>query len=83
MDPLTLLRTVAALLTVAAALLVASNWSARMMVVGFSVFIVASLAWIADGWLEEKPSLFIQNVILLAINIFGVWRWLPKAADGG
>jgi hypothetical protein len=32
-----------------------------------------------DGWLETKASLLIQNVILLVINVIGVWRWLPKA----
>ena len=78
MDLLSLLRTLAAVLTVVAALLVASNWSPRTMVVGFCVFIAASLAWIADGWLEDKPSLLIQNAVLLGINIFGVWRWLPR-----
>jgi hypothetical protein len=41
--------------------------------------IVASLAWMADGWFESKSSLVIQNVILLPINIMGVWRWLPRA----
>ena len=31
------------------------------------MFIVASIAWMIDGWLEGKASL-IQNVILLVIN---------------
>lgn len=79
MDILSVLRTVAAILTVVAALMVASNWSPKTMVAGFVVFIAASIAWILDGWLEVKPSLVIQNVILLGVNIFGVWRWLPKA----
>lgn len=78
MDPLSLLRAVAAGLTVIAALMVASNWSPRTMVAGFAVFIAASIAWIVDGWLEAKASLVIQNVILLGVNIFGVWRWLPR-----
>jgi hypothetical protein len=43
------------------------------------IFIVASIAWIADGWLEAKTSLVIQNVILLLINAIGVWRWPPRA----
>jgi hypothetical protein len=54
MDALTLLRTFAAVLTILAALMVASNWSPRTMVAGFAVFIAASLAWIADGWLEGQ-----------------------------
>ena len=79
MDAMTLLRTFAAATTVIAAGLVAANWNARVMVAGFGLFIVAALAWMADGWLEGKASLVIQNVILLAINVLGVWRWLPKA----
>jgi len=74
-----LLRTFAAATTITAAALVAANWNARVMVAGFVIFIVASLAWMADGWLESKASLVIQNVILLAINILGVWRWFPRA----
>lgn len=79
MDFLVLLRAFAAVTTVIAAVLVASNWSPRIMVSGFAVFIIASLAWMLDGWLEEKPSLMIQNAVLLLVNIFGVYRWLPRS----
>lgn len=74
------LRTSAAVMTVIAAALVAANWNARLMVAGFIIFIIASLAWMIDGWLESKASLVIQNGVLLLINVLGVWRWLPKAA---
>lgn len=83
MDPLFALRALAAILTVIAACMVASNWSPKIMVMGFGVFVAASLAWIIDGWLEGKASLVIQNVVLLGVNIFGIWRWLPKASDNG
>jgi hypothetical protein len=79
MEELVMLRTFAAVTTVLAAALVAASWNARITVAGFVIFIVASLAWMADGWLESKPSLVIQNVILLLINVLGVWRWLSKA----
>jgi hypothetical protein len=79
MDGLMILRTFAAVTTVLAASLVAANLNARVTVAGFIIFIVASMAWMADGWLEAKASLVIQNVILLVINVIGVWRWLPKA----
>jgi hypothetical protein len=58
--------------------MVAANMNARITIAGFAIFIVASITWMADGWLENKSSLVIQNVILL-INILGVWRWLPRA----
>lgn len=80
MDWMELLRLLAAGTTVVAAIMVAANWSPRMTVIGFCIFIVASLAWMLDGWLEAKASLLIQNFILLLVNIAGVYRWLPRAS---
>lgn len=78
MDELTVLRTVAACATILAAAMVAANMNARITVGGFAIFIVASIAWMADGWFESKSSLLIQNAILLLINILGVWRSRPR-----
>lgn len=79
MDWIMVLKGFASATTVIAAILVAANISARYMVAGFTIFVVASLAWIAAGWLETQPSLYIQNGVLLLINIAGIWRWLPRA----
>ena len=79
MEELMLIRTFGPVTTVLAAALVAANVNARITVAGFMIFIVASLAWMVDGWLESKASLVIQNAILLLINAAGVWRWFPKA----
>ena len=79
MDELTILRTVAAITTVLAAALVAANWNARTTVSGFALFIFASIAWMLDGWCEDKSSLLVQNAVLLLINALGVYRWLPRA----
>ncbi len=49
------------------------------MVWGFSAFVVASIVWMIAGYLDGKPSLIVQNVVLLLVNIFGISRWLPKA----
>ena len=57
MDELTTLRTVAACTTVFAAAMVAANMNARVSVAGFAIFIVASIAWMADGWFESKLPL--------------------------
>ena len=78
MEPMEVLRFAAAVLTVIAAILVAVNWSPRTTVLGFAVFIAASVAWLTDGWLEGKASLIIQNAVLLLVNIAGIYRWLPK-----
>ena len=79
MDEPMILRTFAAVTTVLAASLVATNLNARITVAGFLIFIIASIAWMVEGWLETKASLVIQNVILLVINALGIWRWFPKA----
>ena len=79
MEELSILRTFTAATTVLAEALVAANLSARITVAGFMIFIVASIAWTADGWLETKTSLVIQNVILLLINAIAVGRWFPNA----
>jgi ABC-type multidrug transport system fused ATPase/permease subunit len=79
MDTLEIIRLVGAVTTVIGAFMVAVNISARITVIGFGVFILASIAWMVDGWLEGKASLLIQNAALLLINIAGVYRWLPRA----
>lgn len=76
---LEILRAAAAAMTIIAAAMVAANLNARITVWGFAIFIAASIAWIADGVLEAKTSLVLQNAVLLLINLLGVWRWLPRA----
>jgi hypothetical protein len=41
--------------------MVAANVNARITVTGFAIFIVASIAWMADGWFETKSSFVIQK----------------------
>lgn len=82
MEFVTVLKAAASITTIVAAILVASNWSAKIMVAGFSVFVVASVLWIAAGWSENEPSLYIQNLVLLVVNIVGIFRWLPRAEEG-
>lgn len=79
MDEMAILRGAAAVTTVIAAAMVAANFNARVTVAGFAIFIVASILWIVDGYIESKSSLVIQNIALFLINVAGVWRWLPKA----
>jgi len=70
------LRTLAA-----AATILAAARNARVTVSGFAVFIVPSIAWMIDGWLESKSSLLIQNAVLLLIDALSIWRWLPSAEN--
>lgn len=67
--------------TVIAAMLVAANLSPKVMVAGSAIFVVSSLDWIAARWFETQPSSYIQNSVLLLVNLAGIWRWLPRAQD--
>lgn len=57
-------RAAAAAITIIAAAMVATNLNARITVRGIAIFIAASIAWIADGVLEAKTSLVVQNAVL-------------------
>lgn len=71
---------VAPIATTIAALMTAANLGARITGFGFIVFTVGSLAWLAIGHFSGDPSLVWQNVVLTALNLFGVWRWLGRQA---
>lgn len=79
MSLLAIVNAAAATCTIVAAVLVASNYSPKVMVWGFVVFAVASVLWIFSGFWDNQFSLVIQNIVLLLVNLFGIWRWLPKA----
>ncbi|GAA4719236.1 hypothetical protein GCM10023325_15150 [Sphingomonas lutea] len=64
----------------------ASNLGARITGYGFIVFLVGSIAWLTTGVMTNQPALMWTNVVLTALNIFGIWRWLGREArveEGG
>ena len=69
---------VAPVATTIAALMTASNLGSRITGYGFAVFTVGSLAWLTLGITTGQANLLWQNVILTALNLFGVWRWLGR-----
>lgn len=73
-----MLNAAASVTTIVAAILVASNYSAIVMVSGFVTFVGASVLWMVSGYLDGTTSLIIQNAVLLVINAVGIVRWLPK-----
>ena len=79
MEPIEILRWAAAGLTIVAACLVSFAGSNRLTAWGFVLFVGASLCWIVAGLIEGLPALTAQNAVLLAINLFGVWRWWRRA----
>jgi len=72
--------------TTIAALIVASNLGARITGFGFIVFTLGSVCWAILGFATDQPNLLWQNVILTALNLFGIWRWLgwqARLEEGG
>ena len=69
---------VAPIATTIAALMTASNLGSRVTGYGFAVFTVGSLAWLTLGIATGQANLLWQNVILTALNLFGIWRWLGR-----
>ena len=66
--------------TTIAALIVASNLGSRITGLGFVVFTIGSIAWAVLGLATGQPNLLWQNVVLTALNLFGIWRWLGRQA---
>ena len=82
----TILTWVAPCATIIAALMTASNLGARITGIGFIVFTVGSLSWLALGIIGDDPALLWMNIVLTLLNLFGIWRWLGRQAkfeDGG
>ena len=71
---------VATVATVIAAFMTAANLGSRVTGFGFAVFTLGALFWIADGLLTHQPALLWTNVVLFALDMFGVWRWLGRQA---
>lgn len=46
----------------------------------FVLFVAVSVAWIASGLANATMPIVVQNVLLLAVNAWGVWQYLlsPK-----
>ena len=77
---------VATIATIIAASMTAANLGSRITGYGFAVFLIGSLAWLATGVLSGQPALTWTNVVLMLLNLFGVWRWLGRQAkveEGG
>jgi hypothetical protein len=71
---------VATVATIVAAFMTAANLGSRVTGLGFAVFTLGALCWIADGALTHQPALMWTNVVLTVLDLFGVWRWLGRQA---
>lgn len=66
--------------TVTAAIMTAANLGARITGYGFAVFLIGSIAWLANGIMTGQGALTATNAVLALINLFGMWRWLGRQA---
>jgi hypothetical protein len=85
---LDLLEWYGAISAVVAALMVATNVSQRITGWGFVLFVTSSISLIAWAFLsEDAEGIGWQNICLLAINLWGVFRYLirtePKSFSSG
>lgn len=71
---------VAPVATTIAAVMVAANLGARWTGIGFIAFAIGSVGWMAIGAATGQANLVWQNVVLLLVNILGIWRWLGLRA---
>ena len=77
---------VATVATIIAASMTAANLGSRITGYGFVVFTFGALCWISVGATTEQPALLWTNVVLIILDIFGIWRWLGRQAkveEGG
>jgi hypothetical protein len=70
----------ATIATVLAACMTASNLGSRVTGYGFAVFSLGALCWIGVGLMSDQPALLWTNVVLVLLDVFGVWRWLGRQA---
>lgn len=71
---------VATVATIVAACFTASNLGSRITGIGFIIFTVGSLGWLATGALTGQPALVWTNIVMTGLNLFGVYRWLGRQA---
>jgi hypothetical protein len=74
-DSISWMATVA---TIIAASMTAANMGSRITGYGFVVFTVGAVFWIAVGLSTDQPALLWTNIVLLILDLFGVWRWLGR-----
>lgn len=68
---------------IVAALMVSLDSGRRVTGWGFVLFVGSAALWIAGAALTRDWALGTQNLVLFAIDLFGVYRYLVREAPGG
>lgn len=66
---------------IAGAILIAGKFPGRISGWGFLVMVASSIAWLAFAAFKGEAPLAIQNVVMLLVNLFGVYRHLIRRED--
>jgi hypothetical protein len=74
------LEWIAAIGTMLAAGLIAADLGRKVTGYGFVLFCAVSVTWIVVGLTGDAMPIAAMNVILLAINAWGVWQYLLNPA---
>lgn len=61
-----------------AAFMVSLDLGRRLTGWGFVLFVGSSICWFSGAMLTDDWALLTQNVVLFAINLFGVYRYLIR-----
>lgn len=71
------LEWIGAIGAILAAALIAGDFGRRVTGWGFVLFSVVSVIWVVSGLTaKDGMPIAVQNGILLAINLYGVWQFL-------
>ena len=66
--------------TLVGAGMTAADLGRRLTGWGFGALGAGSACWLAAAQLEQETQIGLTNLVLLALNLFGVWRWLVRKA---
>lgn len=73
-----LVQWTATLAAILAASLIAAHIGQKVTGWAFVVFTVSSLLWVWFAAAEDDHGLLVQNLVLTAINLLGVYRYLIR-----
>ena len=80
-DYVTAIRWFASVSGMIAATIVALDWGRRDTGWGMVLFCVSAVAWLTGAALLRDWALGTQNVVLLFIDLLGVYRYLIREKD--
>ncbi len=69
----------ASLFAIVAASLIAAHISQKVTGIAFVIFTVSSVMWVYFGAVENDHGLLVQNAVLTAINLLGIYRYLIRS----